>query len=89
MDEVGKYHAKWNRPSPKTKGQIFSLISGWRYIMMGGWQRGEKNEGTLDGVEDKGVGVGGNGKTVEWNRQYYPIHLYDYMNGVNIHCVQP
>ena len=46
----------------------------------------EKNEGTLDGVEENGVG---DRKRVEWNRQYYPIYMYDYMNGVNIHCVQP
>ena len=55
----------------------------------GGWWGEEKNEGTLDGVEEKVVGGGGNGKTVEWNRQYYPIYMYDYMNGVNIHCIQP
>ena len=31
----------------------------------GGWQGEEKNEGTLDGVEEKGVGGDGDGKTVE------------------------
>ena len=59
-------------------------------IYNNGEQQGEeKNEGTLDGVEEIEVGVGENGKTVELNRQYYPIYMYDYMNGVNIHCVQP
>ena len=35
--------------SPKIKGQMFFLISGWWYIIgVGGW---EKNGGTLDYVE--------------------------------------
>ena len=47
----------------------------------------EKNEGTLNGVEENGV-EGGGRKIAEWKRQYYPMYMYDYMNGVNPHCVQ-
>ena len=46
----------------KTKGQMFSLISGWRYIEGWGWQGEEKNEGTLDGIEKNGVGGSGEKK---------------------------
>ena len=49
----------------------------------------EKNEGTLDGVEENGAGGVGEGKRVDWDRHHYPMYMYDYMNGVNLHCVQP
>ena len=45
-----------------------------------GWWGEEKNEGTLDGVEEKGAGGGGNGKTVEWNTvlPYIYVWLYEW-----------
>ena len=50
--------------------------------------REEKNEGTLDGIEENGMGEGG-GRKDSRTKQYYPMHMYDYMNGVNLHHVQP
>ena len=38
--------------SPKTKGQMYSLISGWWYINKVGSGEREKNGGTLDYVEE-------------------------------------
>ena len=88
MDEIGKYHAKWNKPSPKNQRlNVFS--DKWMMIYNKvGWREEEKNKGTLEGIEENGVGRGGNGKIIDWNRQYYPRYMYDYMNGVNLLCVQ-
>ena len=49
---------------------------------------GEKNEGTLDGVEENGAG-GGGGRKDSRMKQYYPMYMHDYMDGVNLHCAQP
>ena len=68
MDEVGKYHAKWNRPSPKNQRTNAFSDKCMTIYNEGRWWGEEKYEGNLDGVEEKGVGVGENGKTVEWNR---------------------
>ena len=73
--------------SLKTKGQMFSLISGWWYKMRVGDEEWEKNGGTLDYVE-------GNEreevwKIMAWDRHHYPMYMYDYINGVNLHHVQP
>ena len=87
MDEVGKYHAKWNRSSPKNqRPNIFSDDDDNQV----GWQGEEKNEGTLDGVEENGVGGDGGQKDSTMKQTVLPYaYIYDYMNGMNLHCVQP
>ena len=50
------------------------------------WQ--EKNGGILDGVEENGVGGNEGRKDSRLRQTYYPMYMYDYMNGVNPHCVQ-
>ena len=42
----------------------------------------ENNGGTLEYVER-------NERVVEWDRHHYPMYMYDYTNGMNLHCVQP
>ena len=68
----------------KTKGQIFSMVSGERYIMGvgGGW---EKNGGILDYVEGNGGGMKNGGM----RQTSFPTYMYDYTNGENLHCAQP
>ena len=51
LNEIGQ--------APKTKGWMYSLISGWWYIMRGDDKEREKNEVTLNGVEKNGAEVGG------------------------------
>ena len=54
-----------------------------------GWGMGwEKNGGILDYIEgnEREEGVI---KMVEWERHHCPMYMYDDMNGVNLHCVQP
>ena len=48
----------------------------------------EKNGGTLHGIEENGARVGG-GRKDNRLRHFYPMYMYDYMNGVNLYCVQP
>ena len=55
---------------------------------MGDREEKEKNEGTLNGVKKNGVEWGG-GRKDSRMRQYHPMYMYDYMIGVNLHCVQP
>ena len=69
--------------SPKTKGWMFSLISGGWYLMGVGGGEWEKNGGTLCRRKRGGVW-----KMVEWDRYHYPMYMYDYTNGMNLHCVQ-
>ena len=74
--------------SQKTKGQMFTLISGcWHIMGWGGKGRYEKIWiGWREWEEARQKGVG---KMVEWDRHHYPMYMYDCMNGVTLHCVQP
>ena len=85
MDGIGEYHAKWNKPSLKYQSpNVFP--DNWRMIYNGAGEW-EKNGGTLDYVEEnEREGVW---KIVEWDRHHYLMYVYDYMNGVYLHCVQP
>ena len=53
-------------------------VEGW------GW---EKNGGALDYLE--GNEREGSMKMVEWDRLYYPMYMYDYMNGMKLYNAQP
>ena len=58
------------------------------YNKGGAWWEEEKNEETLDDVVKNGVGGDGRQKDSTM-KQYHPMCIYDYMNGVNLCCVQP
>ena len=68
---------------------MFSLISGWWYIM--GWV-GVRKEWRKVGLCRGNWGVGrglGEGKIMEWDKHHYPMYIYDYTNGVTLLHVQP
>ena len=64
MDGIGEYHAKWNKPIPKTKGWMLSLRSEEWYIMV--WTGGEVRR-----MEElrlcRGKWEGGGGYEKWWN----------------------
>ena len=66
---------------------MYSLVSGEWYIMGAGDGEWENNGGTLEYVE--GNEREGIWKMAEWDRHHYPMCMYDYTNGMTLHCVQP
>ena len=59
MDGVGEYYAKWKMPSPNNQRPNVFSESGWWYVKgMGGVGEQEKMGGSLDGVDENGVGKG-------------------------------
>ena len=63
MNEVGKYHAKWNRSSPKSQRLNVFSDKCMTIFKEGGWWWKEKNEENLDGVEEKR-----GGREWEWKK---------------------
>ena len=73
--------------SRNTKGKMFSLRSGWWYIKrVGKW--GVREEWRNFRLCRRKWEVGGVWKMVEWDRHHYPMYMYDYTNGMNLHHVQ-
>ena len=61
----------------KTKGRMFSLISGWWYVTRGVGVGAEKDEATLDGIEENGVGRGGGQKDSRMKQTVLPyVHVW-------------
>ena len=82
MNEVGEYHARWDKPIPKTRGQMISLISEWWYVIWG--REGGKNGGRMDCIEEKEEWEGwGEGKMTKWDKHHYPMYMYDYTNDLS------
>ena len=90
MDAIGEYHAKWNKPIAKNL-RLNVFPDKWMMIHNGGGGLGVREEWRnfrlWEGNEREEVA--GVWKMVKWDGHHYLMYMYDYVNSVDLHHVQP